>query len=120
MLVSDRTMLFMLCYVLLSILFGLCWYHRNYWLLQGKKILEGKERDKYLDANLEQAHFQSNEELAQNFQTVEYRELPKTEIKGIPLRAQETRCGYEITFSPATHALIIGTTGSGKVRPDRA
>lgn len=113
-LISDRTLLFMLCYVLLSILFGLCWYHRNYWLLHGKKILEGKERDKYLDANLEQAHFQSKEELAQNFQTVEYCELPRTEIKGIPLRAQETRRGYAITFSPATHALIIGTTGSGK------
>lgn len=40
--------------------------------------------------------------------------LPQVDIEGIPVKAEETKKGYDITFSKPAHTLIIGTTGSGK------
>ena len=79
-----------------------------------KKIMEASEKDKDIYVGLEQAHFQTKKEIAQNFKTVEYTKLPKTDIEGIPINAEETVKGYNITFAKPAHTLIIGTTGSGK------
>lgn len=79
-----------------------------------KTIMQASEKDKEIYTGLEQAHFQTSKEIAKNFQTIEYRKLPETEIEGIPVNAEETRKGYEITFAKPAHTLVIGTTGSGK------
>ena len=79
-----------------------------------KKIMQAKEKDKDIYTGLEQAHFQTEKEMLSNFKKVEYTKLPNTDIEGIPVKAEETRKGYEITFAKPAHTLIIGTTGSGK------
>ena len=79
-----------------------------------KKIMQATEKDKEIYTGLEQAHFQTDKEIQKNFKTVDYNILPKTEIEGIPVKAEETQKGYKITFTKPAHTLIIGTTGSGK------
>ena len=79
-----------------------------------KTVMEATEKDKDIYTGLEQAHFQTDKEIAKNFQTVEYKKLPTTEIEGIPVKAEETIKGYNITFAKPAHTLVIGTTGSGK------
>ena len=79
-----------------------------------KKIMQASERDKEIYTGLEQAHFQTTQEIINNFKTVDYNKLSKTEIEGIPIIAEENKKGYEITFAKPAHTLVIGTTGSGK------
>ena len=98
----------------LFLFFALYYYYTHYWIFNSKNIIKGKERDKHITANLEQARFETETEIVKNFQTVYYDELPKTEIKGIPIIAYEENNRLKVTFSPSTHALAIGTTGSGK------
>ena len=92
----------------------LAYYYRHWWLLRSKKIMEGKESDLHLPANLEQARFQSDEELSKNFTTLDWEELKDREIVGTPIKAKESDGRLSITFSKPAHALILGTTGSGK------
>lgn len=98
----------------LFLFFALYYYYTHYWIFNSKNIIKGKERDKHITANLEQARFETETEIAKNFQTVYYDELPETEVKGIPIIAYEEKHRLKVTFSPSTHALAIGTTGSGK------
>lgn len=79
-----------------------------------KTIMQAKEKDKDIYTGLEQAHFQTDKEIQYNFKTVDYINLPKTDIEGIPVKAEETAKGYKITFAKPAHTLVIGTTGSGK------
>lgn len=67
-----------------------------------------------MPANLEQSRFQSNDELAKNFTTLEFQELKDTEIIGTPIQAEQIKDKLNITFSKPAHTLVIGTTGSGK------
>ena len=47
--------------------------------------------------------------------TVKYRDLPNTSIDGFPIYiARDESGGLEATFSGNTHAMIVGSTGSGK------
>jgi len=47
--------------------------------------------------------------------TVPYSKLPQTDISGFPVYIARNESGeLEGTFTPDTHALIIGSTGSGK------
>ena len=79
-----------------------------------KKIMQASEKDKEIYTGLEQAHFQTEKEIQKNFKTVDYNYLPKVDIEGIPIKAEETMKGYKVTFAKPAHTLIIGTTGSGK------
>ncbi len=79
-----------------------------------KKIMQSNEKDKEIYTGLEQAHFQTEKEIARNFVTVDYNKLPNLDIEGIPVRAEESAGGYKITFAKPAHTLVIGTTGSGK------
>ncbi len=101
-------------FLLLAVFVALFYYYTHYWLFNSKNIIKGRERDKHIVANLEQARFQNEREIAKNFQTVDYADLPNTEVKGIPIQAYEENNRLKITFSPPTHTLVIGTTGSGK------
>ena len=114
LLLDGKTYVFAGLFLLLSGFVALFYYYNHYWLFNSKNIIKGRERDKHIFANLEQARFQSEREIEQNFQTVDYSELPNTEVKGIPIQAYEENNRLKITFSPPTHTLVIGTTGSGK------
>ena len=114
LLFNNQTFAFTGLFLLLSGFLALLYYYNHYWLFNSKNIIKGRERDKHIFANLEQASFQSEREIEQNFQTVEYMDLPNTEVKGIPIQAYEENNRLKITFSPPTHTLVIGTTGSGK------
>ena len=63
---------------------------------------------------LEQAHFQTDEEIIKNYKTISYNDLPNVEVEGIPVKAEETKKDFNITLAKPAHTLIIGTTGSGK------
>ena len=79
-----------------------------------KKILQANEKDKDIFTGLEQAHFQTDKEIQNNFRTIDYENLPNAKIEGIAIKAEETNKGYKVTFANPAHTLIIGTTGSGK------
>lgn len=92
-------------------------YIYSWWKGLGKNpkiIMQSNEKDKEIYTGLEQAHFQTEKEIAKNFVTVDYNKLPNLDIEGIPVRAKESAGGYKITFSKPAHTLVIGTTGSGK------
>lgn len=79
-----------------------------------KKIMESTEKDKDIYTGLEQAHFQTDKEVANNFTTIDYKKLPTVDIEGVPVKAEEINNSYNITFAKPAHTMIIGTTGSGK------
>ena len=114
LLFNGKTFLYSGVFFMLFGFIVLFYYHNHYWLFNSKNIIKGKERDKHIPANLEQARFETEAEIERNFDTVYYDELPKKEVKGIPILAYEEGGRLKITFSPPTHALAIGTTGSGK------
>ena len=99
-------------FAIAMLMYGFAWYKgigKN-----PKKIMEASEKDKDIYTGLETAHFQTNKELSKNFKTFEYSKLPNIDIEGIPVKAEETIKGYNITFAKPAHTLVIGTTGSGK------
>lgn len=89
-------------------------WNKGFWHRSSKKLMNASEKDKHILSGLEQAHFQSDEEIAKNFNTYEYDKLPTTNIDGIPIKAEQIKNKLDITFAKNTHTLIIGTTGSGK------
>lgn len=111
-LLSYKTYLYMFeFFAIVMLVFIFVWYKKLG--KNPKKLMSTTEKD-IIYTGLEQAHFQSDDELTNNFKTVPYITLPKTDIEGIPIKAEETKKGYDITFSKPAHTLIIGTTGSGK------
>lgn len=89
------------------------WY-KGYWSKHSKNLMKSSEEDKHIMSGLEQAHFQSEKELATNFKQIEFDSLNKTNIEGIPIKAECIKNKLNITLSKPAHTLIIGTTGSGK------
>ena len=114
LLVDGKTYLYALLLSVIALTVALAYYYKHYWLKNSKKIIQGDERDNDVAANLEQAHFQTDEEVEKNYAKVSYTELPKTNLVGIPIRAVERKGRYEIHFAKNAHTMIIGTTGSGK------
>lgn len=85
--------------------------YKHYWEKRARKIVKGsRERT---EGNLEQSHFQSEKEQRANFRCYDFRALPAAR-SGVPVKAQYTGKGLDIMFAEPCHALIIGTTGSGK------
>lgn len=113
LLLNSKTWLYALfLFAICSLFFVFAWYKgigKN-----PKKIMQASEKDKEIYTGLEQAHFQTDKEIANNFKTVDYNSLSTTEIEGIPIIAEENKKNYKITFSKPAHTMIIGTTGSGK------
>jgi type IV secretion system protein VirD4 len=110
----SRTFLILFLLVIGEGLLGLLYYWNHYWLLNSKNIIKGKKRDLHLSANLEQARFQSKEELQKNYKTYDFDELKNVELVGTPIQAKERHDHLLVTFSKPAHSLVIGTTGSGK------
>lgn len=99
-------------FAIFMLLYGFAWYKsigKN-----PKTLMQTKGKPNEIYTGLEQAHFQSEKEIKTNFKTYNYNDLPKLDVEGIPIIAEEKPKGYEITFSKPAHTLIIGTTGSGK------
>lgn len=113
LLLNSKTWLYALfLFAICSLFFVFAWYKgigKN-----PKKIMQASEKDKEIYTGLEQAHFQTDKEISNNFKTVDYNSLSTTEIEGIPIIAEENKKNYKITFSKPAHTMIIGTTGSGK------
>lgn len=114
LLVDGKTYLYAFLLSVIALTVVLAYYYKHYWLKNSKKIIQGDERDNDVAANLEQAHFQTDEEVDKNYAKVSYAELPKANLVGIPIRAVERKGKYEIHFAKNAHTMIIGTTGSGK------
>ena len=114
LLVDGKTYLYAFLLSVIALTVALAYYYKHYWLKNSKKIIQGDERDNDVAANLEQAHFQTDEEVEKNYKKITYAELPRTNLVGIPVRAVERRGRYEIHFAKNAHTMIIGTTGSGK------
>lgn len=113
LLLNSKTWLYALfLFAICSLFFVFAWYKgigKN-----PKKIMQASEKDKEIYTGLEQAHFQTDKEISNNFKTVDYNSLSTKEIEGIPIIAEENKKNYKITFSKPAHTMIIGTTGSGK------
>lgn len=120
LLVDGKTYLYAFLLSVVALTVVLAYYYKHYWLKRAKKIIQGDERDNDVDTNLEAAHFQTNEEVDHHYIKIRYTELKGSQLVGIPIRAVECKGNYEINFAKNAHTMIIGTTGSGKVRPDRA
>lgn len=114
LLFDGKTFLYTGAFCGATLFIALYYYYTHYWIFNSKNIIKGNKRDKDISANLEQAHFETEQEIEQNFQITYYDRLPQTEIRGIPIRAYEEGKKLKITLSPPTHTLVIGTTGSGK------
>lgn len=89
-------------------------WHKGFMRKSAKKLMNATEEDKHILSGLEQAHFQSEQEIKDNFKIVEYDKLTSTDVEGIPIRAEQDKNKLDIVFAKTTHTLIIGTTGSGK------
>lgn len=114
LLIDEKTFLYTGACCGVALFIALYYYYTHYWIFNSKNIIKGRKKDKHISANLEQAHFQTEEEIERHFREVNYDELKDIEIQGVPIRAYEENRRLKITLSPPTHTLVIGTTGSGK------
>jgi type IV secretion system protein VirD4 len=90
------------------------YYYKHYWLKATNRIIKGRPQDSDITTNLEKARFQTDEELKKNFVHSSFEALSGKAVSGVPIKAVQRATGYEIDFAKPAHALIIGTTGSGK------
>ena len=113
-LLSRETMGFTALFLLLSLVAVLLYAYNHWWIFRSKKIMEGKDSDLHFSANLEEARFQSEEEMNQNYETYDFEELKDREITGAIIKAKEEDGKLKVVFAKPAHTLVIGTTGSGK------
>ncbi len=113
-LTDGKTFLFMGLFLMLEVIALLLYYYSHYWLLNSKNIIKGKKGDLHLEANVESSSFQTEEEIKKNFKVIDFEELKNAEIIGSVIKAEEKEGKLKVAFSKPAHALIIGTTGSGK------
>ncbi len=78
--------------------------------------LTGKGKLNRVDLNLENSRWLNSEERKKLFKNYEYNELKDVTKDGVPVRAELDSKGknLNIAFNAPQHALIIGSTGSGK------
>ena len=113
-LISRETMGFTALFLLLSLVAVLLYAYNHWWIFRSKKIMEGKDSDLHFSANLEEARFQSEEEMNKNYGTYDFEELKDREITGAIIKAKEEDGKLKVAFAKPAHTLVIGTTGSGK------
>ena len=111
-LLSYKTYLYAFeVFAIIMLIFLFVWYKGAF--KNPKTLMSTNEKD-VIYTGLEQAHFQTDEEIIKNYKTISYNDLPNIEVEGIPVKAEETKKDFNITLSKPAHTLIIGTTGSGK------
>lgn len=109
----KETILIFILIILINVVLVLWYYWKHYWVFNSKKIIKSNSKD-LIDANLEQARFQTDVELDKNYKSYLFSELKDIDITGSPIKAIKTQNGLMVTFAKPSHALVIGTTGSGK------
>ena len=114
LLIDGETFIYTGLFCLIAVLIVLFYYYKHFWLFNSKNVMRGNKGDKRIDVNLEQARFQNEREINENFTRVEYGELKEKEIVGIPIKAEQEKEKFYVNFAPNAHTLVIGTTGSGK------
>lgn len=114
LLFSGTTFLYAGLLLVIAGIVALYYYYKHFWLFNTKNIIRGNKGDKRIDVNLEQARFQTNNEINGNFPKIEYVKLSETDISGIPVKAEQVKDKYLVNFAKNAHTLVIGTTGSGK------
>ncbi|MCQ2430349.1 MAG: type IV secretory system conjugative DNA transfer family protein [Clostridia bacterium] len=73
----------------------------------------GKNGD--VESVLENSRFMTDKERDNNFPPVVYEDLQKSKKDGVPVRAVLDKRGrLQVNFMSGAHALVIGSTGSGK------
>ena len=111
-LLSYKTYLYAFeVFAIIMLIFLFVWYKGAF--KNPKALMSTNEKD-VIYTGLEQAHFQTDEEIIKNYKTISYNDLPNIEIEGIPVKAEETKKDFNIMLAKPAHTLIIGTTGSGK------
>ena len=111
-LLSYKTYLYAFeVFAIIMLIFLFVWYKGAF--KNPKALMSTNEKD-VIYTGLEQAHFQTDEEIIKNYKTISYNDLPNVEVEGIPVKAEETKKDFNITLAKPAHTLIIGTTGSGK------
>ena len=111
-LLSYKTYLYAFeVFAIIMLIFLFVWYKGAF--KNPKTLMSTNEKD-VIYTGLEQAHFQTDEEIIKNYKTISYNDLPNIEVEGIPVKAEETKKDFNITLAKPAHTLIIGTTGSGK------
>lgn len=102
-------------FLCLAVLFGigiLLKYKKGYSKRITRLLLKGKKEDDEISGNLESVHFQTDDEIEQNFTTATFGN-PITK-GGVVIKAEETDGDYVINMAENSHVLVIGSTGSGK------
>ena len=111
-LLSYKTYLYAFeVFAIIMLIFLFVWYKGAF--KNPKALMSTNEKD-VIYTGLEQAHFQTDEEILKNYKTISYNDLPNIEVEGIPVKAEETKKDFNIILAKPAHTLIIGTTGSGK------
>ena len=111
-LLSYKTYLYAFeVFAIIMLIFLFVWYKGAF--KNPIALMSTNEKD-VIYTGLEQAHFQTDEEIIKNYKTISYNDLPNIEVEGIPVKAEETKKDFNITLAKPAHTLIIGTTGSGK------
>ena len=113
-LVSLETLGIMVLILLIILVCFLLYYDKHFWIFNSKNVMKGRKTDLDLEANLEHARFQSEDEINKNYKTYYFNELHNVDITGTPIIAKEAKDGLKVTFAKPSHSLVIGTTGSGK------
>lgn len=108
---SKELYISFLIFVMVGVLIVLIKYYKSYPKRISKILLKGNEKDK-IESTLECVHFQTKEELEENFRIVNYGN-EQGEV-GIPIQAIQGEDEYEIVLTDNMHSLVIGSTGSGK------
>lgn len=104
-LLSYKTYLYAFeCFAIILLVFIFVWYKKLG--KNPKKLMSTTEKD-IIYTGLEQAHFQTDEEIKNNFKTISYTMLPQVDIEGIPIKAEETKKVMILLFqNQRIHSLL--------------
>lgn len=99
--------------IIAAVLVYALYYYKHYWLKATNRLIKGRPQDSDITTNLEQARFQADADISKNFEHAAFEKLNNLNINGVPVKAVQNKT-YDIDFAKPAHALIIGSTGSGK------
>ncbi len=81
----------------------------------GRNLFSGSKNSDLTDSVLENSRFMTDKERDSNFTTFLYDDIEKQKVDGVPVRAILNKKGkLEVSVMKGAHALVIGSTGSGK------
>ena len=101
-----------------GLFFGYCFViNRNFIAVFGKSGITGRGKLKQVyDTNLENSRWMTDQEMRDLFKVYPYSKLGEVKKDGIPVSARMDGRGreLEVAFQSPCHAIVIGSTGSGK------